>query len=123
MPPILTASGVPLVQSFEIVGRGHENASVQDMVLGIKAEVESGSNFATALKKYPDQFDALFINLVDAGEQSGTLETLLEKVAIYKEKSEELKGKIKKAMFYPAAVVVVAFIVTAILLLFVVPQF
>jgi type IV pilus assembly protein PilC len=117
------SSGVPLVQSFEIVGRGHENASVQDMVLGIKAEVESGSNFATALKKYPDQFDALFVNLVDAGEQSGTLETLLDKVATYKEKTEELKGKIKKALFYPTAVVVVAFIVTTILLLFVVPQF
>jgi type IV pilus assembly protein PilC len=120
---VMMSSGVPLVQSFEIVGRGHEKPLMQDMVLGIKAQVEGGSTFATALGKYPEQFDDLFINLVDAGEQSGTLETLLEKVATYKEKSEELKGKIKKALFYPAAVVAVAFIVTAILLLFVVPQF
>jgi type IV pilus assembly protein PilC len=120
---VMMSSGVPLVQSFEIVGRGHEKPLMQDMVLGIKAEVEGGATFAHALNKYPNQFDSLFINLVDAGEQSGTLETLLEKVATYKEKTEELKGKIKKALFYPAAVVVVAFIVTAILLLFVVPQF
>src|ERR1044071_567693 len=120
---VMMSSGVPLVQSFEIVGRGHEKPAMQDMVLGIKAEVEGGSNFAKALSKYPDYFDELFINLVDAGEQSGTLETLLEKVATYKEKTEELKGKIKKALFYPAAVVVVAVIVTAILLIFVVPQF
>src|SRR5688500_3278736 len=109
---VMMSSGVPLVQSFEIVGRGHEKPLMQDMILGIKAEVEGGSTFAHGLGKYPEQFDDLFINLVDAGEQSGTLETLLEKVALYKEKSEELKGKIKKAMFYPAAVVVVAFIVT-----------
>jgi type IV pilus assembly protein PilC len=120
---VMMSSGVPLVQSFEIVGRGHEKPAMQDMVLGIKAEVEGGSTFAHALSKYPDQFDDLFVNLVDAGEQSGTLETLLEKVAVYKEKSEELKGKIKKALFYPTAVMVVAFIVTSILLLFVVPQF
>lgn len=120
---VMMSSGVPLVQSFEIVGRGHEKPAMQDMVLGIKAEVESGSNFAKALGKYPDYFDDLFVNLVDAGEQSGTLETLLDKVATYKEKTEELKGKIKKALFYPAAVIVVAFIVTTILLLFVVPQF
>jgi type IV pilus assembly protein PilC len=120
---VMMSSGVPLVQSFEIVGRGHEKPAMQDMVLGIKAEVEGGSNFAKALAKYPDYFDGLFVNLVDAGEQSGTLETLLDKVATYKEKTEELKGKIKKALFYPAAVVVVAIIVTTILLLFVVPQF
>jgi type IV pilus assembly protein PilC len=120
---VMMSSGVPLVQSFEIVGRGHEKPAMQDMVLGIKAEVEGGSNFAKALARYPDYFDGLFVNLVDAGEQSGTLETLLDKVATYKEKTEELKGKIKKALFYPAAVVVVAIIVTSILLLFVVPQF
>jgi type IV pilus assembly protein PilC len=119
----MMSSGVPLVQSFEIVGRGHEKPAMQDMILGIKAEVEGGSNFAKALSKYPDHFDDLFVNLVDAGEQSGTLETLLEKVAVYKEKTEELKGKIKKALFYPTAVMVVAVVVTAILLLFVVPQF
>lgn len=119
----MMSSGVPLVQSFEIVGRGHEKPAMQDMILGIKAEVEGGSNFAAALGKYPAYFDDLFINLVDAGEQSGTLETLLDKVAVYKEKTEELKGKIKKALFYPTAVIIVAFIVTAILLLFVVPQF
>ncbi len=122
MATMMTA-GVPLVQAFEIVGRGHEKPSMQDLILGVKADVEGGSNFAQALAKRPKYFDDLFINLVDAGEQSGTLETLLDKVATYKEKTEALKSKIKKALFYPAAVVVVAFIVTAILLIFVVPQF
>src|SRR5689334_22478258 len=82
---VMMSSGVPLVQSFEIVGRGHEKPLMQDMVLGIKAEVEGGATFAHGLAKYPEQFDDLFVNLVDAGEQSGTLETLLEKVALYKE--------------------------------------
>ena len=119
----MMSAGVPLVQSFEIVGRGHENISMQELILGIKADVESGSNFAQALSKYPKHFDDLFISLVDAGEQSGTLDKLLDRIAIYKEKTEELKGKIKKALFYPAAVVAVSVIVTSILLLFVVPQF
>lgn len=119
----MMSSGVPLVQSFEIVGRGHEIPAMQDLVLSIKNDVESGNTFSQALSRHPQYFDDLYINLVSAGEQSGALEALLDKIAIYKEKTEELKGKIKKALFYPAAVVVVAFIVTAILLIFVVPQF
>jgi len=116
-------AGVPMVQSFEIVGRGHENPRMQDLILAIKADVEAGLNLADALEKHPLQFDDLFVQLTRAGEQSGTLETLLEKVATYKEKTEALKGKIKKALFYPVAIVAVAFIVSAILLIFVVPQF
>jgi len=116
-------SGVPLVQSFEIIGYGHENPAMQKMIMGLKSEVEGGSTFADALKKYPLYFDTLFINLVNAGEQSGALETMLDKLATYKEKTEALKSKVKKAMTYPIAVLVVAFIVTAILLIFVVPQF
>jgi len=119
----MMAAGVPMVQSFEIVANGMDNKTMRDMVMGIKAEVESGSNFTGALRKYPDHFDELFCSLTEAGEQSGTLETLLGEIADYKEKSESLKKKIKKAMFYPVAVLIVAFIVTAILLIFVVPQF
>ncbi|ADE16860.1 type II secretion system protein [Nitrosococcus halophilus Nc 4] len=119
----MMSAGVPLVQAFEIIGRGHENASMQALVLNIKGEVEGGGTLAEALKKHPRQFDDLFCNLVNAGEQSGTLETLLDKIATYKEKTEAIKGKIKKALFYPTAVVVVAFIITAILLIFVIPQF
>jgi type IV pilus assembly protein PilC len=116
-------AGVPLVQAFEIVGRGHENPSMQELILSMKADVESGTTFAAALGKHPKYFDDLVVNLVHAGEQSGSLETLLDKIATYKEKTESLKAKIRKALFYPAAVLVVAFIVTAILLLFVVPTF
>jgi len=116
-------SGVPLVQSFELVGLGHENPAMQKMILSLKAEVEGGSTFADALKKFPLYFDRLFINLVHAGEQSGALETMLDKLATYKEKTEALKAKVKKAMTYPISVMVVAFVVTAILLIFVVPQF
>lgn len=119
----MMGAGVPMVQSFEIVANGMDNKSMRDMVNGIKAEVESGSNLTNALRKYPEQFDDLFCSLTEAGEQSGTLETLLGEIASYKEKSESLKKKIKKAMFYPVAVLIVAFIVTAILLVFVVPQF
>ena len=119
----MMASGVPLVQSFEIVGRGHENPSMQELIMAIKADVESGGTLAEALAKHPRQFDALTCNLVRAGEQAGILETLLNKIATYKEKVEGIKGKIKKAMFYPVAIVIVAFIVTGILLYFVVPQF
>ena len=119
----MMSAGVPLVQSFEIIGRGHEKPAMQNLVLGIKADVESGTSLAEALEKQPRYFDDLFCNLVGAGEQSGALETLLDKIAIYREKTEELKGKVKKAMFYPAAVLVVAVVVVAILLLFVVPQF
>jgi type IV pilus assembly protein PilC len=116
-------AGVPLVQSFDIIGKGHENPSMGALILGIKANVEAGDTLAQALKKQPLYFDDLFCNLVDAGEQAGVLETLLDKIATYKEKSESMKAKVKKALTYPIAVVVVAFIVTAILLIFVVPVF
>lgn len=116
-------SGVPLVQSFEIVGQGHENPSMQRMILQIKADVEAGGTFADALRKHPDQFDTLFCNLVEAGEQAGILESLLNKVATYKEKSESIKKKIKSALSYPISIIVVAMVVSAVLLIFVVPVF
>lgn len=119
----MMTAGVPLVQSFEIIGKGHEKPAMQDLVLNIKSDVEGGTNLADALAKQPKHFDDLFVSLVGAGEQSGALETLLDKIATYKEKTEELKAKVKKALFYPTAVLVVAFIVMAILLIFVVPQF
>jgi type IV pilus assembly protein PilC len=119
----MMSAGVPLVQSFEIIGRGHENPSMQELILAIKADVESGSSLSSSLAKHPLYFDELVCNLVNAGEQAGILETLLDKIAIYKEKTEALKSKIKKAMFYPTAVIIVALIVTSILLIFVVPQF
>ena len=119
----MLSAGVPLVQSFDIIGRGHENAGMQELILKVKNEVESGTSLADSLAKHPLYFDDLVINLVNAGEQSGVLETLLDKIATYKEKTEILKAKIKKAMFYPTAVIIVACIVTAILLIFVVPQF
>jgi len=122
MATMMTA-GVPLVQSLEIVGRGHEKPAMSDMIMGIKANIEAGNTFAESLGKYPLQFDDLFVNLVNAGEKSGALETLLDKIATYKEKTEAIKKKVKKALTYPAAVVVVAVIVTAVLLIFVVPQF
>ncbi|MES0873768.1 type II secretion system F family protein [Sinimarinibacterium thermocellulolyticum] len=119
----MMSAGVPLVQSLEIVGRGHDNPSVGEMIMGIKAHIEAGNSFASALGQFPLHFDDLVVNLVDAGEKSGTLETLLDKVATYKEKTEAIKKKVKKALTYPTAVIVVAFIVTGILLYFVVPQF
>jgi type IV pilus assembly protein PilC len=119
----MLSSGVPLVQAFEIVGRGHENPSMQDLLLKIKSDIEGGIPLAEALGRHPLYFDDLFCNLVQAGEQAGVLETLLHKIAEYKEKTESIKAKIKKALTYPAAVIVVAVVVTAILLIFVVPQF
>ncbi len=119
----MMSSGVPLVQAFEIIGRGHENVGMQELILAVKADVESGGTLADALAKHPRHFSELYVNLVAAGEQAGILETLLHKIATYLEKTETLKGKIKKALFYPIAVIVVAFIVTAILLIFVIPQF
>ncbi|MDH3561569.1 MAG: type II secretion system F family protein, partial [Gammaproteobacteria bacterium] len=119
----MMSAGVPLVQAFEIIGRGHDNAGMRVLLLKIKNEVESGTSLSESLAKHPVYFDDLVISLVNAGEQAGVLETLLDKIATYKEKTEYLKSKIKKAMFYPAAVIVVAVIVTAILLIFVVPQF
>jgi type IV pilus assembly protein PilC len=119
----MVRAGVPLVQSLEMIGQGHENPAVQELVVGIKNDVEAGSALAEALKKRPLYFDELYTNLVQAGEQAGALEDLLEKIATYKERTESIKGKIKKAMFYPAAVIVAAAIVTSILLIFVIPQF
>lgn len=116
-------AGVPLLQSFDIISEGHENPNMRKLVDDIKQEVAAGHSFATALRQKPLYFDDLFCNLVDAGEQAGALEALLDRVATYKEKTESLKAKIKKAMTYPIAVVAVAFIVTGILLLKVVPQF
>ncbi|MEJ2609831.1 MAG: type II secretion system F family protein [Candidatus Thiodiazotropha sp.] len=119
----MMSAGVPMVQAFDIVGRGHENPSMQELILSIKADVEGGTALADALKKHPLYFDDLFVNLVRAGEHAGVLETLLHKIATYKEKTESIKGKIKKALFYPAAIVVAAIGVTTILLIFVIPQF
>src|SRR5210317_375837 len=119
----MLAAGIPLVQAFEIVGNGHENAAMHKLILAVKTDVEGGSALAEALAKHPLYFDDLFVSLVEAGEQAGALETLLDKIATYKEKTEAIKKKIKKALFYPAAVLVVAMIVTAILLIFVIPQF
>ncbi len=119
----MMASGIPMVQSFEIVGNGHEKPAMQKLILDIKTNIEGGSTLHDSLAKYPLHFDDLFVNLVEAGEQAGALETLLDKIATYKEKTEALKKKIKKALFYPAAVLVVAVIVTVILLIFVIPQF
>ncbi len=116
-------AGVPLVQAFEIVADGLENPSMKDLIKTIKSDVEGGTSFAQALRRQPNHFDDLFCSLVDAGEQAGALETMLDRLATYKEKTEALKAKIKKAMTYPIAVLVVAFVVTAILLIKVVPQF
>ena len=119
---MLTA-GIPMVQSFEIVGTGHEKPSMQKLILDVKSQIESGTTLHEALAKHPLYFDDLSVNLVEAGEQAGALETLLDKIATYKEKTEAIKKKIKKALFYPAAVLAVAVIVTVILLIFVIPQF
>lgn len=119
----MLSAGIPLVQSFDIVGSGHENASMQKLIFAVKADVEGGSALAEALAKHPLYFDDLFVNLVEAGEQAGALETLLDKIATYKEKTEAIKKKIKKALTYPGAVLVVAFVVTIILLIFVIPAF
>ncbi len=116
-------AGVPMVQSFDIVGQGHSNPNMTRLIMQVKMDIEAGGTLASALAQHPAQFDDLFVNLVDAGEQSGALETLLEKIATYKEKTEALKNKIKKAMTYPIIVLVVAVVVSAILLIFVVPTF
>lgn len=116
-------AGVPLLQSFDIIGEGFENPNMRKLIDEVKQEVAAGNSFAASLRKKPQYFDDLYCNLVDSGEQSGALETLLDRVATYKEKTEALKAKIKKAMTYPIAVIVVAIIVTAILLIKVVPQF
>jgi len=119
----MLAAGIPLVQAFEIVGAGNDKPAMQKLVLDIKQDVEGGTSLHEALAKHPLHFDDLYVNLVEAGEQAGALESLLDKVATYKEKTEALKKKVKKALFYPAAVMVVAVVVTVVLLVFVIPQF
>jgi type IV pilus assembly protein PilC len=116
-------AGVPLVQAFEIVADGVDKPKMKDLILEVRNDVASGNAFASAIRRHPVYFDELFCNLVDAGEQSGSLETMLDRIATYKEKTESLKAKVRKAMTYPAAVLVVAFVVSGILLIKVVPQF
>ena len=120
---VMMSSGVPLVQSFEIMGKGSDNPALRNLIFTIKGDIEGGTTMAEAFRKHPRIFDDLTCNLIHAGEQAGILEELLDKIATYKEKTEALKSKIKKALFYPIAVLVVAFIITAILLIFVIPQF
>ena len=116
-------SGVPLLQSFDIVGKGHSNPSVARMLMDIKTEVETGSSLEMAFRKYPLQFDNLFCNLIGAGEAAGILDNLLDKIATYKEKILAIKSKIKSALFYPVSIIVVAFIITAVIMIFVIPAF
>jgi type IV pilus assembly protein PilC len=116
-------SGVPLLQSFDIVGRGHDNPAVGKLLLDIKADVETGSSLSQAFRKFPLYFDALYCNLVGAGEQAGILDTLLDRLATYKEKMIAIKGKIKSALTYPIAIIVVAFVITAVIMIFVIPAF
>ena len=116
-------SGVPLIQSFDIVGKGHNNPNVTRLLLDIKTDVETGSSLAQAFRKYPLYFDTLYCNLIDAGEQAGILDTLLDRLATYKEKIQAIKSKIKSALFYPTSIIVVAFIITAVIMIFVIPAF
>ncbi len=116
-------AGVPLLQAFDIVGKGHSNAAVGQLLMDIKADVETGSNLADAFRKYPLYFDALFCNLVGAGEAAGILDSLLDRLATYKEKIQAIKGKIKSALFYPISIIVVAFVITAVIMIFVIPAF
>jgi type IV pilus assembly protein PilC len=120
---VMMKAGVPLLQAFDIVGRGHANPSVGKLLLDIKTDVETGSSLAQAFRKYPLYFDALFCNLVAAGEQAGILDSLLDRLASYKEKILAIKGKIKSALFYPISVIVVAIVVTAVIMIFVIPVF
>jgi type IV pilus assembly protein PilC len=119
----MVKSGVPLLQSFDIVGKGTNNPALAKLLYDIKADVETGSNLATAFRKYPMYFDPLFCNLVEAGEQAGILDSLLDRLATYKEKTQAIKAKIKGALFYPVSILVVAFIITAVIMIFVVPAF
>ncbi len=116
-------AGVPLLQSFDIVARGHSNPSMQRLLMEIKADIEKGLSLTQAFGKHPLYFDALFCNLVGAGEAAGILENVLERLAVYKEKILAIKGKIKSALFYPASIIVVAFIITAVIMIFVIPAF
>lgn len=116
-------AGVPLLQSFDIVGKGHSNPAVAKLLMDIKMEVETGNSLTNAFRKYPLYFDALFCNLVAAGEQAGILDSLLDRLATYKEKIIAIKGKIKSALFYPISIIVVAFVITAVIMIFVIPAF
>ena len=116
-------AGVPLLQSFDIVGKGHSNPSVARMLMDIKSEVETGSSLEMAFRKYPLQFDDLFCNLIGAGEAAGILDNLLDKIATYKEKILRIKSKIKSALFYPISIIVIAFVITAVIMIFVIPAF
>ncbi len=120
---VMMKAGVPLLQAFDIVGRGHANPSVGKLLLDIKTDVETGSSLAQSFRKYPLYFDALFCNLVAAGEQAGILDSLLDRLATYKEKILAIKGKIKSALFYPVSIIVVALVVTAVIMIFVIPVF
>ncbi len=119
----MVKSGVPLLQSFDIVGKGTNNPGLAKLLYDIKSDVETGSNLAGAFRKYPQYFDALFCNLVEAGEQAGILDTLLDRLATYKEKIQAIKSKIKGALFYPISILIVAFVITAVIMIFVVPAF
>jgi type IV pilus assembly protein PilC len=116
-------SGVPLLQAFDIVGKGHSNAAVARLLMDIKTEVETGASLKQAFEKHPLYFDALFCNLIGAGEAAGILDSLLDRLATYKEKILAIKSKIKSALFYPCAIVVVAFVITAVIMIFVIPAF
>lgn len=116
-------SGVPLLQAFDIVGKGHSNRAVSKLLMDIKLDVETGSSLANAFRKYPLYFDSLYCNLVAAGEAAGILDNLLDRLATYKEKIQAIKGKIKSALFYPLSIIVVAFIITAVIMIFVIPSF
>jgi len=116
-------AGVPLLQSFDIVGKGHSNPAVAKLLFDIKSDVETGSSLSQSFRKYPLYFDALFCNLIGAGEQAGILDTLLDRLATYKEKILAIKSKIKSALFYPVSIIVVAFVITAVIMIFVIPAF
>ncbi len=116
-------SGVPLLQAFDIVGKGHDNPSVARLLLDIKTDVETGSSLEQAFRKYPLHFDDLFCNLIGAGEQAGILDSLLDRLATYKEKIQAIKSKIKSALFYPISIIVIAFVITAVIMIFVIPAF
>ena len=116
-------SGVPLLQTFDIVGKGHANPAVGKLLLDLKSDIETGSSLSAAFRKYPLYFDALYCNLVGAGEQAGILDTLLDRLASYKEKIQAIKSKIKSALFYPISIIVVAFVIVAIIMIFVIPAF
>ena len=120
---VMMKAGVPLLQAFDIVGKGHANPSVGKLLMDIKTEVETGSSLSAAFRKYPKYFDALFCNLVGAGEQAGILDSLLDRLATYKEKILAIKSKIKSALFYPVSIIVVALVITAVIMIFVIPTF